>query len=355
MELLKALNIASNLFSRFDEDHFYRYYPLVLGVFMEQDILDKLNRNLDIHLHSHLPNHSIRDVYTYAVFPPGKLFRPQLVNAIAKDFCHQDDYSIYSQWEHSLDHAYFASLVEIHHAYTLVHDDLPSMDNDMERRGKPSTHAKFGQWQALLAGDGLLNISYQLLKNISSNRTNTLIALVGHMLGPKGLIHGQVLDLAEEMTKDFSTLLHTHELKTGRLIQLSMVGSYLLLQNTKDGIPNYRTAVDLAKLGYSMGIVFQLLDDLTELVDEKLNEHEIVVSPWFNFTDLTYNELICRMEQIESLRNSYQLNNFSAVLKLYYSKIEAKVEAGRQNVMKHLNNVSIDQQQITAIEKLLKI
>lgn len=322
---------------------------------MDHNVLQKLESNLSQHLSKQLPHHPISNVYTYAVFPPGKLFRPQLVYSIAQDFCNDTEREVLKQWEAQCDHAYLASLVEIHHAYTLVHDDLPAMDNDMERRGKPSTHAQYGEWKALLAGDGLLNISYQLMKNINSNRVNTLLALVGHTLGPKGLIHGQVLDLGEEMTQDFSTLLLTHELKTGRLIQLAMVGSYLLLQNTKTGTPNYRTALDLGKLGLSMGIVFQLLDDLTELVDEQLNEHEKVVSPWFNFTTQTYNELMKRMEVIQKIRHQYELTHFSSVLKLYYSKIEHKISSGRHNVLHHLKNVSVDNGKLESIEKLLQI
>ncbi len=320
---------------------------------MPNDLLVLLNKNLDIHLKQYLPAHTIAQVYNYAIFPPGKLFRPQLVFAIAKDFQHPENEKIISQWHHSLDNAYLASLVEIHHAYTLVHDDLPAMDNDLIRRNKPSTHAKFGEWQALLVGDGLLNISYQLMKNISSEKLPTMLALAGHCLGPKGLIHGQVLDLSEEMNDSFSSLIRTHELKTGRLIQLAIVGSYLLLNQTDTGIPQYRTAINLAKLGQAMGIVFQLLDDITELVDKNLNDHEMVINPWFNFTTLAFEELINRMQTIKSIQQQYKLNEFNSVLQFYYSKIHRKLQIGQANIMLNLSKQKFSHKQLDLIMQLL--
>lgn len=316
---------------------------------MSDNTLTVLEDNLKKHLASYLPAHCIADAYEYAVFPPGKLFRPQLVHAIACDF---DNSTKIKTWSAQLDQAYLASLVEIHHAYTLVHDDLPAMDNDLMRRGKASTHAKFGEWQALLVGDGLLNISYQLLKNISPNKVSTLLALIGHCLGPKGLIHGQVLDLNEEMRQDFKTLLRTHELKTGRLIQVAIVGSYLLLPKASI---SYRTSIDLAKLGYSMGIVFQLLDDLTELVDEQLNKHEAVIGPWFNFTKESYSELILRIEIIKKIQEKYQLNNFKKVVDRYYLKTYQKMYSGQHNILEHLKEKDISEGQINLVMSLLKV
>ncbi len=303
--------------------------------------LEKLENNLYRHLMPLLPKHPIAEVYEYAVFPPGKLFRPQLVQAIAFDFATDKQLVMLKKWDDSTPHAYLASLVEIHHAYTLVHDDLPEMDNDEIRRGKPATHVKYGQWQALLTGDGLLNISYQLTRNFPSSKLPTLIALIGHFLGPKGLIHGQVLDLSEEMTNDFETLIQTHKLKTGRLIQLAIIGSYLLLEETKENGPQYRTAINLARLGHAMGITFQLLDDLTELCDQTLNKHELQVNPWFNFNELSKIELIKQLKVIETLRTQYQLENFSHVLTLYYSKILQKIVGNEEQIIQHLKDAKI--------------
>ncbi|HLT22262.1 MAG TPA: polyprenyl synthetase family protein, partial [Bacteriovoracaceae bacterium] len=84
-------------------------------------------------------------ILDYAVLPAGKLFRPKLVEAIALDLGLQI----------TQDHLHLATAVEIHHAYTLVHDDLPAMDDDQYRRGKLSTHAAFNEWKAILAGDAL--------------------------------------------------------------------------------------------------------------------------------------------------------------------------------------------------------
>ena len=154
-----------------------------------------------------LPKHQSAEFYNYALFPTGKLFRSKLISAFSKD--HNLNTITNNQ-------ILLCSSIEAHHTYTLLHDDLPCMDDDDERRGKPSTHIKFGEWQSLLTGDGLLNISYRLLSKIQSRNLNTILSIYSHALGPKGLIHGQVLDLSEEMNNNFSTLLLTHELKTAR-------------------------------------------------------------------------------------------------------------------------------------------
>ena len=124
-------------------------------------IQDEISQNLKLHLKQCIPNQLMKEVYEYCVLPPGKLFRPKLVYAIAKDLSEKTNLQI------TQNHKYLASFVEVHHAYTLVHDDLPCMDDDDFRRGKPSAHKAYGEWKALLAGDGLLNVSYELLSKLT--------------------------------------------------------------------------------------------------------------------------------------------------------------------------------------------
>ena len=121
---------------------------------------EQIEKILSLHLTRSLPHHAIKDVYFYASLPGGKLFRPHLVWSILKDL--NPTQYLDSIQNFNSNHAYLSSAVEFHHTYTLLHDDLPAMDNDLTRRGKPCTHIAFGEWQALLAGDGLLNISYQI-------------------------------------------------------------------------------------------------------------------------------------------------------------------------------------------------
>jgi geranylgeranyl pyrophosphate synthase len=97
-----------------------------------------------------IDNHSLKEAYQYVLFPPGKLFRPLLfLNLLEDNGLNPQDY-----YETAVG-------LELHHSYTLVHDDLPCMDDDDMRRGRPSAHKKFNEWKAILIGDGLLNLSYQ--------------------------------------------------------------------------------------------------------------------------------------------------------------------------------------------------
>jgi geranylgeranyl pyrophosphate synthase len=275
-----------------------------------------LTSNLLDHLSWHLPRQrrnslgNINEVYEYSLFPTGKLFRPLLVWAVAKDFAKELDFSPNS------DHALLASCVEFHHTYSLLHDDLPSMDNDTVRRGKPCAHLAFNEWKALLAGDGLLNCSYQTLSKIKSDRLPEIFKLMGGLLGTKGLIQGQVLDLSGEMTKDFASLLETHKLKTARLIQFSLLSSLLLVES------NYRKFLDLFRLGHRLGIVFQLLDDLTELTDFNLSTHEKEVNPWFNFKDQSLKELTSGLKIIQETLKKHRLSNLEFVVRDYFKSVE---------------------------------
>jgi len=284
---------------------------------MELDqIRNTLTNNLREHLNWQIPkdgNNGLREVYEYSLFPTGKLFRPLLVWAIAKDF-HKDQ-----EFLANSNHALLASAVEFHHAYSLLHDDLPSMDNDTIRRGKPCAHLAFNEWKALLAGDGLLNLSYQTLSKIKSDKLPMMFGLMGRLLGTKGLVQGQVLDLSGEMTRNFSSLLETHKLKTARLTQFSLLSSYLLVKSQET---EYRQFMDLYRLGHRIGIVFQLLDDLTELTNFNLPHHEKLVNPWFNFEKETYLELSTGLKIIGDLLNKYQFDHLKLVIADYFRTIE---------------------------------
>src|SRR5690606_35073769 len=114
-------------------------------------------------------------ILDYAVLPAGKLFRPKLVEAIALDLGPQI----------TQDHLHLATAVEIHHAYTLVHDDLPAMDDDQYRRGKLSTHAAFNEWKAILAGDALLIHSFNELNKIKNENHRFLLRFFSWATGAK--------------------------------------------------------------------------------------------------------------------------------------------------------------------------
>lgn len=272
---------------------------------------------IDKSLNSFTPKHSFQEVYRYSLLPAGKLFRPLLVRSIALDLD-----------KHNKDHEFLEAFVEVHHVYTLIHDDLPCMDDDNERRGRASSHIKFNEWKALLAGDGLLNLSFHLVSQINSSQP-FIARYLSWCTGPKGLIQGQVLDLGLEMTNDFSTLLKTHELKTSRLIQVALTGSAIVSEAP------FSFCKDMHRLGLHLGIAFQLLDDLCELVDTELSTHEASVNPFLKFPDHVAGELSKRLDTIENLLEKHKLKSTKTVLGAYFSKTNSIVENDLNPITKH--------------------
>lgn len=293
-----------------------------------------IHKNLEEHLEIILPNHDISNVYKYPCLPPGKVFRPLLVAAIYEDF---ENKEYISQNKLLSAHNLLASSIEIHHAYTLVHDDLPCMDDDDFRRGRASTHKKFNEWKALLAGDTLLIGSFRLLSMINHQQAQNLFKIFSHMTGGKGLIHGQVIDLSLEMNESLEKLLLTHELKTARLIQLSILGSYLLTKN-----PNFKTAKKLIRLGKKIGISFQLIDDLTELVEKELTKHETDVNPWPKDFNLVSNILKNYLDDIKTHIDELKLTSLKVVLGAYFKKQYNTLKDGEENIKKHLKDIQSD-------------
>lgn len=244
-------------------------------------------------------------VMDYAVFPAGKLFRPRLVEALALDL----------NKKLTQDHLHLASAIELHHAYTLVHDDLPSMDNDLVRRGKPATHAHFGEWKAILAGDALLIASFNELANITHKNFREINKLMTWTTGAKGLIEGQFRDLGAD-----TDIIRIHELKTGRLIQLATLGSYLLTDKQ-----NLKGKIEFLRLGREIGVSFQLLDDLNELADETVSVHEKVINPFLNKTEKALNELRLSHSRLQNITFKHRLTHVEEMLKDYFLSNKEKI------------------------------
>lgn len=198
----------------------------------------------------------------YGVIPAGKLFRPRLLEALALDHKISDTNSLIA----------VGTALELHHAYSLVHDDMPCMDNDLERRGKPALHVKFGDWKALLTGDALLALSYATLERIQHSEANQIRRAFHWATGAKGLILGQWIDLGSEAKSDANKLMRMHELKTARLMQVAALAANLLA--------NKQAAKKALRLGRSIGLVFQWLDDLDDLTGAEISAHEGVVNPF---------------------------------------------------------------------------
>jgi geranylgeranyl pyrophosphate synthase len=283
-------------------------------------------------LNEHLPHHNVKDIYHYACLPGGKFFRPKLAYSVFNDLNPQEFLNQANKAHSNLSR--LAIALELHHTYTLLHDDLPCMDNDRIRRGKACTHIQYGEWQALLTGDGLLNISYSLLSQINHPSALLGIKYFSWSQGPKGLIQGQVLDLSQEMTKNFESTMLTHDLKTGRLIQSAVMLSSLFSHQKRN------TSFEKNLWAYSklLGRNFQFLDDLTELCEKNINQHEKDVNPWLLFTEKTAHQLAHDLKKFEILSNKCQLTFTNRMVEEYYKNILNALSGKEEIIKSHLKN-----------------
>ena len=163
-----------------------------------------------------------------------------------------------------------ATSIELLHSYSLIHDDLPSMDNDNIRRGKDSNHIKYGEAIAILSGDALQTLAFEVITNdddLDSDLKVSAISLLTDACGYRGMVLGQELDItAESMQADEEFIKKMHYLKTGKLIEISLVLGFL-------GYERFSEDKDLIyKLGKSIGVGFQTVDDY---LDEFGNQKEI--------------------------------------------------------------------------------
>ena len=156
-----------------------------------------------------------------------------------------------------------ASAIESIHSYSLIHDDLPSMDNDDFRRGKLSTHKKFDEATAILAGDALHDFAFQILSSrLTHNNPERRIQLINYLaksLGHLGLVAGQSLDLLyENKRNNIKKIIKMYKLKTGSLFEFSFSSPFILTNHPKEIIKFYQ------RYGLFFGLIFQIIDDLID-------------------------------------------------------------------------------------------
>ena len=165
----------------------------------------------------------------------------------------------------------FACGIEMIHTYSLIHDDLPAMDDDDLRRGRPTNHKVFGEAMAILAGDGLLTHAFTLMSGTDLPSRDVLAACreISAAAGPYGMVGGQVVDIMATGSKkvDLESLKKMHAMKTGALIRSSCVCGALL---AKSGGAGEIDAANAAAFGESIGLAFQIVDDILDVTgDEK--------------------------------------------------------------------------------------
>ena len=154
--------------------------------------------------------------------------------------------------------------VECIHSYSLIHDDLPCMDNDSMRRGKPSTHKKYGESTAVLAGNSLLTLAFEIISDkknlLSSKQKNEIINLLANFSGHTGIAGGQELDLkCENERKKFSQIVDMQRKKTGKLFNFCLQSVVIIAKKNEKDKKNF------ANLGEEIGLLFQLADDFLDL------------------------------------------------------------------------------------------
>ena len=160
--------------------------------------------------------------------------------------------------------------VECIHSYSLIHDDLPCMDNDVLRRGKASTHIKFGESTAILAGNSLLTLAFELLTekkyNIDPKKKIFLVKKLAEFSGHTGIAGGQFLDLSyEKKKKSTSKIIEMQKKKTGKLFEFCFLAPAIISGSTTKKINS------LGKIGEEIGLLFQIADDLLDLKGLKKN------------------------------------------------------------------------------------
>lgn len=188
----------------------------------------------------------IKEAASYALFTGGKRLRPLLVLLTLKD--------LNIDIKKGLD---ISCAIEMIHAYSLVHDDLPAMDNDDLRRGKPTNHIVYGENVAILVGDALLTESFNVIanSNIESNKIIEIIKVISSLAGANGMIRGQYLDLKSDVrTMDDINLIHDH--KTKDLIEASLLSAAIIADENLE---------DYKKIAYFLGKAFQIKDDLDDI------------------------------------------------------------------------------------------
>lgn len=197
---------------------------------------------------------TVIEAMNYSVLAGGKRLRPLLMRETFKLF--NGDGQIVEP---------FMAAIEMIHTYSLVHDDLPAMDNDMYRRGKLTTHAKYGETMGILAGDGLLNLAFEVAATAFDIRCDKncakALSILAKNAGIYGMIGGQVVDIESENTDaDISTLNFIHENKTGALIAAAMTIGAVLAKATEEDVSK------IEKIAYNIGIAFQIQDDILDVV-----------------------------------------------------------------------------------------
>jgi len=200
------------------------------------------------------------DAMRYSLFNGGKRLRPRLLLSACADLGGDENEAMP-----------FACAMEMIHTYSLIHDDLPAMDNDDFRRGQPTCHKKFGEAVAILAGDGLLNLAFETMAEACENssveaagRRFAAAGIIAKAAGARGMVGGQAADIDSDAARaDGAVLTFIHEKKTAALFSAALAAGSALA-----GAAGEKRAA-MAEAGKCLGLAFQIKDDICDAAAEK--------------------------------------------------------------------------------------
>lgn len=280
------------------------------------NLIEEVNTNLKQAIsESHL-NTDLEESMMYSLQAGGKRIRPVLLlltlNMLNEDY-HKGLQS--------------ALALEMIHTYSLIHDDLPAMDDDDYRRGKLTNHKVYGEWKAILAGDALLTKAFELVSNddlIEDNVKVKVLQRLSKASGHIGMVGGQTLDMqSENQTVDLKTLESIHKAKTGALLTFAVMAAVDIAQ------VDQKTSHNLNEFSEHLGLMFQIKDDLLDVYgDEK---------------------------KIGKAVGSDESNNKSTYVSLFGKEgAEDKLEYHKNQALKCLNNIS-SQYQTSELIKIVDL
>lgn len=261
---------------------------------MVKKMINKINNTINEYINT-LPNSIIKKIVSHSLTSSGKRIRPLLCLSLLADLNFDINFG--------LD---MALAIELIHTYSLIHDDLPAMDNDTYRRDKLCAHIKFGEANALLAGDSLLTDSFRIISNSQYYCNDTkvkLINLLSNYSGINGMVLGQELDL--NYSHNFNNLdnyLKLIDLKTGALIKLSLLSALIISGS------NSHELVKWENIAYKIGIAFQVQDDCLD--GDKKDNYTILnymnINDANNYAQSLYNQIL---DEINDYSNTKQIIN----------------------------------------------
>lgn len=260
---------------------------------MLKDKLKEYKQLIDENLPAYIPLDSPRTISSsmeYSLVAGGKRIRPILLLMVC------DEYGVSREISLPL-----AISLEYIHTYSLIHDDLPAMDNDDYRRGKLTNHKVFGDAIAILAGDGLLTQAFSIVASVpelDDRKKNQIIKVISDCSGPAGMIKGQVLDMENEgKVINEEMLVNIHNNKTGKLLMAPLIIAGILCDFSKEqlrGIEDY---------GKYLGLTFQITDDILDVCGE-FEETGKAIGSDEESEKATY-VTICGLENAKGLAKKY--------------------------------------------------